>query len=138
MTTHKDTAIYLTFATALLLASTQVQAANGNTAYGTGALPGSTGAANSAFGESSLGSNTTGYENTASGYRSLYSNTTGLNNTASGSRSLYFTTTGDYNTATLAIRLLASMRIDQERFADARPLVQWIQDAARTNGLPQP
>jgi CHAT domain-containing protein len=44
---------------------------------------------------------------------------------------------GDYTAATLAIRLLASMRIDQERFADARPLLQWIQDAARTHGLRQ-
>jgi CHAT domain-containing protein len=44
---------------------------------------------------------------------------------------------GDYDTATLAIRLMASMRIDQERFSDARPLLQSMLELSRSHGLRQ-
>jgi len=54
---------------------------------------------NTAFGYSSLYSNTTGSHNTANGMYSLYYNTTGSNNTAFGYLSLYSNTTGSSNTA---------------------------------------
>ena len=47
------------------------------------------------------------------------------------------TRAGDHATATMAMRLLANMRIDQERFADARVLLVAMQDVARANGLRQ-
>ena len=42
---------------------------------------------------------------------------------------------GDFETATMALRLLASMHIDQERFEQARPLLVTIIDLARTHDL---
>ena len=47
------------------------------------------------------------------------------------------TDAGDHATATMAMRVLAAMRIDQERFADARRLILALQDVARAHGLRQ-
>lgn len=44
---------------------------------------------------------------------------------------------GDYDTSTLAQRLLAGMRIEQERFDEARTLLLTLQDVARAHGLRQ-
>jgi len=70
-----------------------------NTAIGSSALAGSTGADNTAAGANALYSDTTGSGNTAAGYLALYSNTTGSYNTGAGYVSLYANTTGSYNTA---------------------------------------
>jgi hypothetical protein len=58
-----------------------------------------TGNYNSAFGRSSLSSNTTGNENSAFGPFSLYYNTTGEKNSAFGANSLFFNTAGNDNSA---------------------------------------
>lgn len=58
-----------------------------------------TGGGNTAFGVSSLTTNSSGTENTALGLNSLYSNTDGGNNTASGSNALFNNQTGWQNTA---------------------------------------
>ncbi|HEY3251161.1 MAG TPA: tail fiber domain-containing protein [Ignavibacteria bacterium] len=58
-----------------------------------------TGFRNSAFGNSTLYSNTTGNDNSAFGNFTLYSNTTGYRNSAFGGYSLYFNTTGYRNSA---------------------------------------
>ncbi|MCU0332214.1 MAG: tail fiber domain-containing protein [Ignavibacteriaceae bacterium] len=58
-----------------------------------------TGNYNSAFGRSSLSSNTTGNENSAFGPFSLYYNTTGAKNSAFGASSLFFNTAGNDNSA---------------------------------------
>lgn len=47
------------------------------------------------------------------------------------------TKAGDYATATLVMRLVGKMRIDHERFAEARTLLVELQDLARTHGLRQ-
>jgi hypothetical protein len=71
-----------------------------NTQYGTGALPGSTGSSNAAFGYDALNSNIEGgVYNTATGYTALYANTTGNNNTATGVSALESNTTGWGNSA---------------------------------------
>ena len=93
------------------------QAANGNTAGGTGALFNlTTGTDNTAFGYRSLftlttasyntaigfqtlTNNTSGYANTANGFTALQANTTGAGNTANGSQALYWNTVGNVNTA---------------------------------------
>ena len=74
--------------------------AQGNTSYGSGALPNQTGGSNSAFGFQALNSNTTGSNNTATGAFALQSNTTGFQNTATGYEALNLNTTGYFNTAT--------------------------------------
>jgi len=74
-------------------------AAQTNTAYGTGALPGNTGSDNSAFGYNTLFSNTTGFWNTAVGATALINNSAGAENTAIGVFALYNNTTGGENTA---------------------------------------
>lgn len=115
MKTNKQTALYLTLASAMLLGSTQVQAAACyfapcpdepwrslflNTYYGPSALSSvTTGGSNAAFGENALRFNTTGPGNTAVGANALVFNTTGSDNSASGRLSLYYNTTGTYNTA---------------------------------------
>jgi Chaperone of endosialidase len=58
-----------------------------------------TGASNTATGDSALLSNTTGFSNTASGLSTLASNTTGFSNMASGALALVSNTTGGSNTA---------------------------------------
>ena len=73
---------------------------NYNTAFGDSSLvSNTTGRRNSAFGSFSLYSNTTGYYNTAIGPLSLYSNTTGAENTAVGVQAHQSNTTGSDNTA---------------------------------------
>jgi hypothetical protein len=74
--------------------------AQGNTSYGSGALPNQTGGSNSAFGFQALNSNTIGSNNTATGAFALQSNTTGFQNTATGYEALNLNTTGYFNTAT--------------------------------------
>ena len=54
---------------------------------------------NTAFGDSTLFSNTTGRRNTAVGSQALYTNTTGAYNTALGPVALYSNTSGQENTA---------------------------------------
>ena len=74
--------------------------ASGNTTYGTGALPTTTSAKNSAFGENALTAHTTGGEaNTALGRRTLITHTTGSYNTAVGGNALAETVEGTGNTA---------------------------------------
>jgi hypothetical protein len=75
-----------------------LQAAGGNSGFGINALPGSTGSANTAVGNSALGANGTGYQNTALGASTLPANRGGINNTAAGVASLQRTVTGDGNT----------------------------------------
>jgi hypothetical protein len=115
MPTNKETALYLTLATAMLLGSTQVQATcdfppcgpdepwrafSLNTYYGPSALSSVTfGGSNAAFGENALRFNTIAFGNTAIGSNALVFNTTGYDNSASGRFTLYYNTTGIYNTA---------------------------------------
>ena len=73
---------------------------NGNTSFGSQALPGDTGFNNTAIGDSVLFSNTGGDYNTATGAGALKANTTGTENTAIGISALLFNTTGYTNTAT--------------------------------------
>jgi hypothetical protein len=70
-----------------------------NTAVGAGGVLGGTGAFNSAYGYSSLASNTSGEGNSAYGYRSLFSNTTGRSCVAVGNNALEGNTTSSFNTA---------------------------------------
>jgi len=58
-----------------------------------------TGANNTAFGESALLSNTTGKGNAAQGVNALYHNTAGIRNLGIGSNALYDNTAGGYNIA---------------------------------------
>jgi hypothetical protein len=73
--------------------------ANNNTADGFQALlKNSTGAQNTATGESALKNNTTANNNTADGFQALFHNANGANNTAVGQHAL-FNTTGSSNIA---------------------------------------
>lgn len=83
------------------IASAIKPAADGNTAYGNGALNSNTvGTNNSAFGFQALFSNSSGQGNTATGSQSLFNNTTASGNTADGYLALFSNTTGAANTAT--------------------------------------
>jgi hypothetical protein len=71
-----------------------------NTANGDSALASNTtGTGNTANGDAALFHNTTGTRNSANGDSALFSNTTGHHNTANGVSALYFNTTGFSNTA---------------------------------------
>jgi len=70
-----------------------------NTAVGSFSLSVNTGAYNTAFGSTSLKSNTTGTSNTAIGEKALQNNTTGIGNVALGSGALYTNTTSSDNVA---------------------------------------
>ena len=71
-----------------------------NSAFGYSSLySNTTGNANSSFGQSTLSSNITGLNNSAFGYQSMLFNTTGLNNSAFGHWSSWSNTTGNYNAA---------------------------------------
>lgn len=89
---------------AVILASTltapqHLLAQTANTAMGDSALGSYTGTYNSAFGYYTLFNNSSGYSNTALGAQSMYYNTTGHDNTASGVNTLLRNTTGNNNTA---------------------------------------
>ena len=74
----------------------------GNTAVGHQSMNGAIAAPgnhNTAFGFSTLRTNTTGYANTALGGQALTSNTTGYSNSGIGYRALFDNTTGNNNTA---------------------------------------
>ena len=83
-----------------------------NTAMGYSSMYGNggfiTGGYNSAFGASSLHTNTTGTFNTTAGALSMHDNTTGSQNTAVGYASLTNNTTGSNNTAVGESSLLAN------------------------------
>jgi hypothetical protein len=71
-----------------------------NTAFGISSLnTNTTGIFNTAFGAYTLASNTTGQHNTAIGLDALDNNSTGNENTALGNTSLFYNTIGDANTA---------------------------------------
>lgn len=73
---------------------------SGNFSAGLGALPSATtGAEDTAIGNSALSANTMGSYNTALGYEALSHNTTGCCNTASGDDALSYNTSGNENTA---------------------------------------
>ncbi len=75
-------------------------ASSGNSAFGASSLASNTiGSWNSAFGVSSLTANTAGFSNSAFGWNSLTANTSGSWNSAVGVSSLAANTTGGSNTA---------------------------------------
>jgi len=89
--------------------ATENNHASYNSAFGYSSLSSNTiGYKNSAFGYSSLDSNTTGYFNSAFGYDSLSSNTTGYQNTAIGYLSLNFNTEGYYNSGIGSLSLYSN------------------------------
>jgi hypothetical protein len=87
-------------ATALTISSTGLTFtgvltnSGGVTSYGGGAI-----SSNTAYGASSLQSNTTGGNNSAMGANALKNNTTGGSNSAMGGNALLYNTTGNYNSA---------------------------------------
>ncbi len=95
------------FNTAIGAGALLLNTANENTAIGAGALlNNTTGAPNTAIGESALFFNTTGNANTATGANALVNNINGDSNTANGNGALASNTTGNFNAAFGASALL--------------------------------
>jgi len=95
------------FNTAIGAGALLLNTANENTAIGAGALlNNTTGAPNTAIGESALFFNTTGNANTATGANALVNNVNGDSNTANGNGALASNTTGNFNAAFGASALL--------------------------------